>query len=171
MWNEEIARPLGIDFWIGLPETEWARVAQVVPGRASVGVFQEGFYKAFHTQGSLTRRAFSSPKGLHAIAEMNEGRAWAEGLPAMGGVGSARGLAKFYQAAIGAIESPLSEGVRRALGVVQVSGMDRVLTEETAFSCGCQLDPVDGNGLKTREVFGSSVGAFEIGRASCRERV
>jgi CubicO group peptidase (beta-lactamase class C family) len=83
VWNEDIAAPCGIDFWIGLPESEWGRVAQLVPGRAKASVFEEGFYESFNTPGSLTRRAFSSPRGLHAIAEMNTPRAWAAGLPAM----------------------------------------------------------------------------------------
>ena len=160
VWNEEIAKPMGIDFWIGLPESEWGRVAKLVPGSAKPSVYEEGFYAAFNTSGSLTRRAFSSPRGLHAIAEMNEPKAWSAGLPAMGGVGSARGLAKFYQCAIGAIASPLEESVRLALGALQISGDDKVLLRETAFTCGCQKDPVDENGVKKRNLCGSSKDAF-----------
>lgn len=160
VWNEEIARPLGIDFWIGLPESEWARVAKLVPGRAKASVYEEGFYAAFNESGSLTRRAFSSPRGLHAIAEMNEPKAWTAALPAMGGVGSARGLAKFYQITIGAVESPLTGPVRMALGRLQVSGDDKILLRETAFTCGCQKDPVDGNGEKKRSLYGPSMDAF-----------
>ncbi len=160
VWNEDIARPMGIDFWIGLPESEWGRVAKLVPGKAKPSVFEAGFYSAFNSPDSLTRRAFSSPKGLHAIAEMNEPKAWVAALPAMGGVGSARGLGKFYQAAIGAIESPLSESVRKALGSLQISGEDKVLLRETAFTSGCQMDPVDGRGEKKRELYGKSLSAF-----------
>ncbi len=160
VWNGEIARPCGIDFWIGLPDDEWDRVAKLVPGRAKPSVYEEGFYAAFSTQGSLTRRAFSSPKGLHAIAEMNEPKAWSAGLPAMGGVGSARGLAKFYQAAIGAMENPFSEDVRKSLGTLQVCGEDKVLLRETAFTSGCQMDPVDAEGRKKRGLYGKSTAAF-----------
>jgi len=160
VWNDEIARPCGIDFWIGLPESEWGRVAKLVPGRAKPPVYEEGFYAAFNTPGSLTRRAFSSPKGLHAIAEMNAPKAWTAGLPAMGGVGSASGLAKFYQAAIGAVESPFSEAVRNSLGKLQVSGPDKVLLRETAFTAGCQMDPVDAEGRKKRRLYGTSTSAF-----------
>jgi len=91
---------------------------------------------------------------------MNDPKAWAAGLPAMGGVGTASALAKFYQAAIGAIDSPLSERVRQALATVRVSGEDRVLIQPTAFSCGCQLDPLDANGTKVRELYGPSLHAF-----------
>jgi CubicO group peptidase (beta-lactamase class C family) len=127
VWNNEIAAPFGIDFWIGLSESEFSRVAQLVPGRTKPSAFEEGFYASFHTADSLTRRAFSSPKGLHAIAEMNDPKAWQAGLPAMGGVGTASGLAKFYQAAIGAIDSPFSETTRSALATLQISGEDKVL--------------------------------------------
>lgn len=160
VWNEDIARPVGIDFWIGLPESEWARVAKLVPGRAKPSVYEEGFYAEFNTPGSLTRRAFSSPKGLHAISDMNEPKSWAAALPAMGGVGSASGLAKFYQAAIGAIESPMLESVRMALGALQVSGIDKVLLRETAFTCGCQKDPENAFGEKKRKLYGESKAAY-----------
>ncbi len=160
VWNEDIAAPAGIDFWIGLPESEWGRVAHLVPGRAKASVFEKGFYESFNTPGSLTRRAFSSPRGLHAIAEMNTPKAWAAGLPAMGGVGSASGLAKFYQLAIGAIPGPFSESVRKALASLQISGEDKVLLRETAFTCGCQKDPVDAAGNKKRFLYGKSTAAF-----------
>lgn len=160
VWNEEIARPAGIDFWIGLPEREWSRVAKLIPGRAKPSVYEEGFYAAFNTPDSITRRAFSSPRGLHAIAEMNEPKAWAAALPAMGGVGTARGLAMFYQLAIGAMDGPFPVGVRKALAGLRISGDDKVLLRETAITCGCQKDPVDAVGEKKRKVYGESLAAF-----------
>ncbi|QTN30994.1 beta-lactamase family protein [Akkermansiaceae bacterium] len=160
VWNEDIAAPAGIDFWIGLPESEWGRVASLVPGRATVSPSEQEFYEAFGTPGSLTRRAFSSPKGLHAIAEMNSPKAWSAALPAMGGVGSASGLAKFYQLAIGAMPGPFSDAVRKSLAGLQSSGDDRVLLRQTAFTCGCQKDPVDADGNKKRFLYGKSTAAF-----------
>jgi CubicO group peptidase (beta-lactamase class C family) len=159
-WREQIAAPLGLEFWIGLPEQEWPRVARLYPGKAAAEDLQSGFYKEFNTEGTLTRRAFGSPRGLHSVQEMNDPQAWSAGLPAMGGVGTASALAKFYQAAIGSIDSPLGENVRRALATVRVSGDDRVLIQPTAFSCGCQLDPLDSAGRKSRELYGPSVQAF-----------
>ncbi len=160
VWNHDIAEPCGIDFWVGLPESEWSRVAKLVPGRAKPSAYEEGFYASFNTPGSLTRRAFSSPKGLHAIAEMNDPKAWTAALPAMGGVGSATGLAKFYQIAIGAMDSPLSESVRTELGNLQVCGEDKVLLRETAFTNGCQMDPLNAAGEKKRNLYGISKTAF-----------
>ena len=159
-WRERIAGPLGLDFWIGLPASEWPRVARLYPGKAGKDDLADAFYKQLSTSGTFTRRAFSSPRGLHAIHEMNESRAWSAGLPALGGVGTASALAKFYQAVIGAIDSPLPERVRRALATPQSAGEDRVLLRPTVFTCGAQQDPLDGDGRKLRRIYGPSLGAF-----------
>jgi CubicO group peptidase (beta-lactamase class C family) len=91
---------------------------------------------------------------------MNEPRAWSAGLPALGGVGTASALAKFYQVAIGAIASPLKPWMRQALAAPRVSGHDRVLLRPTAFTCGAQQDPVDEHGHKIRRIYGPSLTAF-----------
>ena len=159
-WREQIASPLGLDFWIGLPESEWPRVARLYPGKASADALADAFYKQLTTSGTFTRRAFSSPRGLHAIHEMNEPHAWSAGLPALGGMGTASGLAKFYQVAIGAIEGPFSRSLRQALATPQSSGEDRVLLRPTTFTCGAQQDPLDPTGRKVRRLYGPSVSAF-----------
>jgi CubicO group peptidase (beta-lactamase class C family) len=159
-WREKIAEPLDLDFWIGLPESEWPRVARLYPGKADKSDLADGFYQQLTTQGTFTRRAFSSPRGLHAIHEMNEPRAWSAGLPALGGVGTASALAKFYQAAIGSIESPLSPAVRKSLATPQCCGDDRVLLRPTAFTCGAQQDPCDASGKKIRQIYGPSYSAI-----------
>jgi CubicO group peptidase (beta-lactamase class C family) len=159
-WREMIAGPLALDFWIGLPENEWPRVARLYPGKAGKDDLADAFYKQLTTSGTFTRRAFSSPRGLHAIHEMNDSYAWEAGLPALGGVGTASALAKFYQAAIGSIESPLTPRVRQALVVPRSSGFDRVLLRPTVFTCGAQRDPVDDDGRKIRRIYGPSLSAF-----------
>jgi CubicO group peptidase (beta-lactamase class C family) len=159
-WREAIAAPLGLDFWIGLPESEWPRVARLYPGKAGKDDLIDAFYKQLTTSGTFTRRAFSSPHGLHAIHEMNEPRAWAAGLPALGGIGTASSLAKFYQAAIGSIASPLSARIRQALATARSSAEDRVLLRPTAFTCGAQMDPLDPTGRKIRNIYGTSKLAF-----------
>ncbi len=159
-WREAIAEPLDLDFWIGLPESEWPRVAKLYPGKASKDDLADAFYKHLTTSGTFTRHAFSSPRGLHAIHEMNEPRAWSAGLPALGGVGTASALAKFYQAVIGAIASPVSAAIRHALATPRCSGDDLVLLRPTTFTCGAQQDPVDEAGRKIRHIYGTSHAAF-----------
>jgi CubicO group peptidase (beta-lactamase class C family) len=159
-WRETLAGPLGLDFWIGLPESEWPRVARLYPGKAGHDDLADAFYKQLTTSGTFTRRAFSSPRGLHAIHEMNEPRAWAAGLPALGGVGTASALARFYQAAIGSIPSPLSAETRHALATPQRTGEDLVLLRPSTFTCGAQQDPLDSSGRKIRRIYGPSLSAF-----------
>jgi CubicO group peptidase (beta-lactamase class C family) len=159
-WREMIADPLNLDFWIGLPESEWPRVARLYPGKAGKDDLADAFYKQLTTSGTFTRRAFSSPRGLHAIHEMNEPRAWSAGLPALGGVGTASALAKFYQAAIGSIASPFPARLRQALATPRSSGDDRVLLRSTVFTCGAQQDPLDSGGRKIRHIYGPSITAF-----------
>lgn len=159
-WRREIAEPLGLDFWIGLPENEWPRVARLYPGKAGRNELADGFYKELTTQGTYTRKAFTSPRGLHSIQEMNDPRAWSAGFAAFGGVGTASALAKFYQAAIGSISSPFSVGLRHALSAPQSAGEDKVLLRPTVFTCGAQQDPCDAAGVKSRHVYGPSLRAF-----------
>lgn len=159
-FQEEIAGPMDLEFWIGLPEAMHPRVATLYPGKADKSDLEQGFYKEFHREGSLTRRAFFSPRGVHAVQEMNTPSAWSAGFPAMGGIGTASALARFYQAAIGLIGSPLPIGVREFLGQLQSQSEDRILLRETAFTCGCQKDPVDESGRKKRTLYGPSIAAF-----------
>ncbi|MFM2170803.1 MAG: hypothetical protein RI957_1032 [Verrucomicrobiota bacterium] len=159
-WQREIAAPMGWEFWIGLPESQWSRVAALVPGRAEKSEVEQGFYKEFMSAGTLTRRAFLSPGGLHAVQEMNDPRAWSAGFPAMGGVGTATALAQFYQAAMGCLDSPISPAIQHALQSQQVQGDDLVLLQPMAYTCGCQKDPLSREGKKIRQLYGPDIRAF-----------
>lgn len=159
-WNEQVAAPLSLEFWIGLPEDEFSRVAELHPGRAKIGNRDALFYREFAREGSLTFRAFRSPSGFRSVREMNDPKAWERGFPAKGGVGTASALAKFYQVAIGAIPGPFGPAVLKALATPRIQGDDRVLMQPTCFSAGCQMDPVDEEGNKRRRLYGVETGAF-----------
>jgi CubicO group peptidase (beta-lactamase class C family) len=79
-WRRELAEPMGWDFWIGLPESQWLRVAQLVPGRAEKDHADQAFYRDYMSEGTMTRRAFLSPSGLHAVQDMNTPQAWSAGM-------------------------------------------------------------------------------------------
>ena len=68
-WRTEFAEPLALDFWIGVPEDSVEKVAPIFPPK--IAPPKDRFYTAFVTPGSLTLRAFGSPTGLKAVAEMN----------------------------------------------------------------------------------------------------
>ena len=160
-WRDRIAEPLELEFWIGLPESEFGRVARLAPGRIGAAPApRDAFHHAYHTTGTITRYAFRSPRGLESVREMNDPRAWQAGFAAMGGIGTARALGRFYQAALGMIDSPLPATVCRWLAERRVDGFDHVLLRSTAFACGCQLDPLDPDGAKLRSVNGPAPAAF-----------
>lgn len=159
VWRERVADPLGLDLWIGLPESEHYRVATLYPGKADKAELESGFYKEFNQQGSLVRKAFGSPQGLHGVHEMNTAKAWEAALPAMGGVATADALAKFYQACVGKLEC-FSDDVREWMKASQVMGDDAILCTPTHFSCGFQKDPLGVSGEKLRRHYGPSIDAF-----------
>jgi CubicO group peptidase (beta-lactamase class C family) len=92
---------------------------------------------------------------------MNAAEAWAAGFPGFGGVGSASALARFYQAACGALgDKVFTPEVRRWMMTRRANGDDRIMLTRTAFSAGMMMDPIDAAGAKQRKLFGKSDGAF-----------
>ncbi len=164
--RERITGPLEADFWIGLPASEHHRVARLYPGKVKDmrGMDEEHFFAAFADPVSLTKRAFASPAGLHAVADMNQPAAWSAALPAFGGVGSARSLGKIYaMLAAGGIwqgRELVPPAVLAQLTTPLVNGPDRVLLIPTSFSAGCMMDPAGPDGSKRRHHFGPSLTAF-----------
>ncbi len=160
IWRREIAQPLDLDMWIGLPESEFPRVATVQPGRMMPRPQEAAFIRAWSDPASLTRRSFASPRGLNAVTEMNQPVAWQLGQPAFTGLASARGLAKFYHAFVTGGGGVFSDQVRAWAETTLVEGDDLVLHLPTAFSAGFQKDPLDATGRKLRRHYGSNSRAF-----------
>jgi CubicO group peptidase (beta-lactamase class C family) len=162
-WCTEFAEPLGLDVWIGLPPERVHEPASIFPAKTSPPKGDE-FYVAFLTPSSLTSRAFASPRGLFSVASMNAPDARAASFGAFGGVGTARGLAKFYAmlAEGGALEGRRWFKPRTLdwMTTTLTQARDRVLLLETAFSAGFMRDPVDASGRKMRANFGPSLKAF-----------
>lgn len=162
-WQRVFAVPLGLEFWIGVPSGELSRVAPIFSSQKTLPK-GDPFLTAYFTPGSLTSRAFASPRGLHSAAAMNAEAPRRAGYPGFGGIGTARALAKFYAvlAAGGVWQGRrfFPEGwLERVLGS-RVSGMDRVLCMHTAFSMGFMRDPVDAHGAALRSTFGPGKTAF-----------
>ena len=138
-WEQRIRRPLGLDFYIGLPESEFHRVAQLQAPRIQPGHMQKDeFYKKYFDTGSSVYRAFHSIVGYGTPREMSTPAAWRCGSPAKGGVASARGLAQFYQCLLADF---IPTEVRDRLATPQCSGWDNTLQQHTAFTCGAMCEP------------------------------
>ena len=165
-WNGKIAKPLGIDFRIGgLSADDIGRTATIYPPRIQRPPKEEvPFYRALAQPDSLAQWAFSSPGGMRALSDINKLEYLQAGLPALGGVGSASGLARFYSILA---NDGIRDGVRvfpktvvDAARTKQTDGMDLVLAMPTAFTAGFMLDPVDVRGDKWRRLFGASRSTF-----------
>ena len=105
---EEIAGPLGLDLWIGLPAAEQARVAEHFRPNPAGG--EAGWIALFKAGGADVEsppvktfvQMFVVTDQL--IDAMNSDRFRAAEIPAGNGVGTARSLAKLYASAIGEVE-------------------------------------------------------------------
>jgi CubicO group peptidase (beta-lactamase class C family) len=150
--------PLGLNLWIGLPDSLAQDVSPIyAPRRTRRSEFEEPFYQALSEEGSLTRMAFSSPAGLHSPSQMNDPAVRRQSIPSLGGIGTAGALARFYEAFY-SDEIFSSETVHR-IATTQSTGEDQVLRVQTAFGIGFMKDPLDGN-KKARNIFGPELNAF-----------
>ncbi|MBV9420827.1 MAG: beta-lactamase family protein [Alphaproteobacteria bacterium] len=135
VFREEIAEPLGADFWIGLPASEDHRVAELIPPPPGEGVGEAG------EVNPLVANMANNP-GID-VAETKT-RAWrgAE-IPAAGGTGNARSVAEIHTIlANGGVAKGkrfLSEaGCRKALEL-QIEGTDKVMGIPARFGMGFGL--------------------------------
>jgi CubicO group peptidase (beta-lactamase class C family) len=150
--------PLDLDLWIGVPESIANEVAPIYAPRKLPATGSEGpFYQALSEQESLTRRAFSTPAGLHSPSQMNEAKVRQHSLPSLGGIGTAGALARFYQTLCS--EEIFSLETIHRIAATQCTGKDQVLQIDTAFGIGFMKDPLEGN-KKIRRIFGPEPNGF-----------
>lgn len=99
---EDVAGPLGIDFHVGLPDTvsdqQLARFHGVHPARGLVhiGTAPRRLLLALGDPRSLTSRAFNAIPIARHPERINDRELLGHELPAFGGVGNARGIARAY---------------------------------------------------------------------------
>ncbi|MFG3308302.1 serine hydrolase domain-containing protein [Streptomyces wuyuanensis] len=143
---EELARPLGLDFWIGVPDDEAHRIGRIgridEPPTASGGGLKlrpkRSVAEAYRDPDSLTRRAFGA---IDPMPDENDPGYRAAELPASNGVSTARALARFYAATIGEVDghrlfAPATLTLART---EESTGPDRVLVVGTRFGLGYML--------------------------------
>jgi len=134
---DEVAAPLGLDFWIGLPEELEPRCATLVPAGSSDLV-------ELLPEGTLLREAIPNPGGLFAYDERWNTRPFhAAELPSSNGIGDARSLARLYASLIGEVDGVrlLKPETVDAARTPQARGTDQVLMIETAYGLGFMLPP------------------------------
>ena len=159
-WQENFARPLELDFWIGLPAKENSRVATIYPAKSGTRPEPAQFYRDLVTPGTLARRTFTSPYGLNVISKMNDTRIRAQPNVSFGGIGSASALAKFYSMLSngGKLNGQtfFSQETLARMTITLSDGLDRVFQIPTAFSAGFMKDSREA----ARQMFGPSATSF-----------
>ena len=108
VFAEEIAEPLGLDFWIGLPADQEPRVAphfSPTPGLSADQISAVFAGMGIDVTTRLTRVVLHSFQQTNQlIEEMNNRESRAAQLPAGNGVTNAASLARMYAATIGEVD-------------------------------------------------------------------
>jgi len=158
--RDEIATPLGVEFWVGLPATEVSRVAPLILARPTPE--PDPLTLLLFDPNSLAHRAFFVPNGL--FTTINDQATWAAQMPAANGIATANALARMYAACLGEVDSVrlLSPETLRAATTEQSGGLDQVLRVESRFGLGFQLSyplrPMAGGGSFGHYGLGGSLG-------------
>jgi CubicO group peptidase (beta-lactamase class C family) len=152
VFREEIAEPLGADFHIGLPASEDARVADLIPPPPGTE-FGDG-----EVSGLMTKMAGNPRVDVSATKT----RAWrAAEIPAAGGAGNARSIATAHMilangGSVNGKRFMSEEGVRKAQEL-QIEGQDLILGVPMRFGMGFGL-PGSGLPLSKGTIFWGGYG-------------
>jgi len=142
---DEVAGPLGLDFWIGLPESEETRVVPITSVDLQGGDFDE---QALTQNQRKLLAASREPNSLlnrpstTGTLDSNSREYHAAEIPAGNGITDARSLARMYASLIGdgvdGVRLLSDETVARA-SAEQAYGRDEVLQLPTRFGLGFAL--------------------------------
>jgi len=145
MLRDEIAGPIGADVFIGLPEIEHARAAEYLWPAASTSAAMPG-------EGDEMRwKTYWNPPGLSGAGWVNTPRWRSAEIPSTNGHGTARGVARFYQALIAG--DILSANTLALATAEHSSGVDLVAQRPSRFGLGFQL-------TQPERPLGPNAGAF-----------
>ncbi len=137
IFAEDIAAPLGLDFWIGLPEDIEARVARVMRPRLDPNMPATGFMRALQDRQSISALFFLNDGGFNP----NQRAYRAVEIGSANGIATATGLARFYlPLSLGGTGGGLAllspDGVARLARVSNASHEDATLRLPMRFGCG-----------------------------------
>ena len=154
-FKEEIAEPLNLDYWIGLPESHDYRVAKVTPFTSSPTDKPSKFADIFRNDiTSMQRLSLTNTGGY----DYNSTDTYRSELGGVGGITNSRSLAAMMTPLAKNDETLLSkEGVKRLSKSNMRSDMDSMLLLPTNFSEGFMLN------MDNRGNFEGEGGSFLIG--------
>ena len=177
-FQDEVAGPLGIDFWIGLPEEIEPRVAKMIMAEPQM---DSPFYKAIFEPNTVQSFIFNTG-GLMEHFDSRSGHAAQIG--ASGGVTNARSLARMYAplacgGVLGDIQLVNDETIHRMSSVSSATGQDANLLVPTRFSLGFmksidnrkQPQGLQDSIILSEDAFGHAGNGGSIGFASPNEKM
>ena len=139
----EIVAPLGVDFWIGLPEEHEHRVAHLMAH--PIPKFPPDIAKFMNDHGgpgSEAEKALSL-NGAFGPGAFNKREVHAAQIPGANGISNAKALATIYAAVIGEVNGVrlLGDDTLRLATTSEtpVGEVDRILGRETVFGKGYML--------------------------------
>ena len=173
---DEVAGPLDLDFWIGLPESEESRVVPMIAIDLQDGEVDE---QALTENRRKLLAASRDPDALlnrpstTGPLDPNSRAFRAAEIPAGNGIADARSLARMYASLIGdgvdGVRLLNDETVARATAE-QSSGRDEVLQIPTRFGLGFSLNMTTGN-LGQEGAFGHSGAGGSLGFADPKAEI
>ncbi len=152
---DELAAPLGLDLWIGLPESERGRVAPLIAPDPRDAAFDMSdldpelvpllgdLAAAYLNPESVMNRALHLNGAFDLGGEgrdiaWNRPEVWASQIPAANGITNARSLARLYAACVSEVDGIrlLDDATVKQATVEQSYGRDRTLVVPTRFGLG-----------------------------------
>ena len=180
-FKDEVADRLGIDFQIGLPESDEPRVSRCIPQPPpDPNNLTPMEQQVFSDPTSVTFLMLANNGGYMMPGECDTRAAHAAEIPSAGGISNARGLAGLYAPIANGGGPLIDEGSVRRMGAVSsASGIDATLFLPTRFSLGFvksidnRRHPAGGNNslILSEEAFGHSGLGGSIGFADPRARM
>ena len=138
-FKDEVAGPLGLDFWIGLPEDKESQVAPMIAAEPNP---ESPFFREIATPGSMQSIVLLNMGGyMGAEPQFDTRAAHAAEIGGAGGITNGRGLAGMYEPlALGgkkdSVELVNPETLARMGRVASSTGKDAVLVMPTRFALG-----------------------------------
>ena len=136
-FSDEVAGPLGLDFWIGLPDEQHGRVARLLHDSDPAFDLVEALSGPGNPAGAAL---FIGSESRSPIDLANDPDFWTAEAPAVNGIGDARSVARMYAmlAAGGELDGVriVSEDSVIAHAAEQASGTDSIFGGESRVALG-----------------------------------
>jgi CubicO group peptidase (beta-lactamase class C family) len=186
VFDAEIAKPLWLDFHIGLPAKDIPKVAALIdmppPDPGALGAITDPAQKeimlamaaaALDPQSTFSR-ALSTNGALPTpdATTWNDPRVYQAEMPAANGISNGRSLARLYAATVSEVDGIrlLSDETVAKAKQEQVNGPDRTLIVPSRFATGFQL-PTPTAPLLSPDSFGHVGAGGALGFADTRHQV